>query len=103
MARLTPVSQRHFVERLRALGFEWPYAGGRHPQMRRGEITLLTPSPYAGDIGVGLLSQAGVSREAGADGVGYWPAETCRVPAGRWVCRHQCGQRNDAHDVQLKQ
>lgn len=68
MARLTPVSQRQFVDRLRALGFEGPYAGGRHPQMRRGEITLLTPSPYEGDIGVGLLSQAGVSREAGQIG-----------------------------------
>ncbi len=35
------VSQRQFVERLRALGFEGPYAGERHPQMRRGEITLI--------------------------------------------------------------
>lgn len=32
MARLTPVSQRQFVERLRELGFEGPYAGGRHPK-----------------------------------------------------------------------
>ena len=68
MARLTPVSQRQFVERLRELGFEGPYAGGRHPQMRRGEITFIIPNPHEGDIGVGLLrrllSQAGVSREA---------------------------------------
>ena len=37
--------------------------------MRRGEITLIIPNPHEGDIGVGLLrrllSQAGVSREAG--------------------------------------
>ena len=34
MARLVPVSWREFVQRLRELGYEGPYAGGRHPQMR---------------------------------------------------------------------
>lgn len=67
MARLTPVSHRQFVERLRQLGFEGPYAGGRHPQMRCGDTTLIIPNPHEGDIGVGflrrLLSQAGISRE----------------------------------------
>jgi GDP-L-fucose synthase len=43
MARLTPVSHRQFVERLRQLGFEGPYAGGRHPQMRRGDTTVIIP------------------------------------------------------------
>jgi hypothetical protein len=37
--------------------------------VRRGEITLIIPNPHEGDVGVGLLwrllSQAGVSREAG--------------------------------------
>lgn len=67
MARLTPVSHRQFVERLRELGFEGPYAGGRHPQMRRGDTTLIIPNPHEGDIGVGflrrLLNQAGISRQ----------------------------------------
>jgi predicted RNA binding protein YcfA (HicA-like mRNA interferase family) len=67
MARLTPVSHRQFVERRRDLGFEGRYAGGRHPQMRRGDITLIIPNPHEGDIGVGflrrLLNQAGISRE----------------------------------------
>ncbi len=67
MARLTPVSWREFVQRLRELGFEGPYEGGRHPQMRRGELTLILPNPHEGDIGVGLLArllrQAGISRE----------------------------------------
>ncbi len=67
MARLTPVSQREFVGRLRELGFAGPYAGGRHPQMRRGDVTVIIPNPHEGDIGVGLLRrilrQAGVSRE----------------------------------------
>ena len=67
MARLTPVSWRDLVRRLHELGFDGPYAGGRHPQMRRAEITVIIPNPHEGDIGVGLLRrllrQAGVSRE----------------------------------------
>ena len=67
MSRLTPVSWSALVQRLRQLGFEGPYAGGRHPQVRRGEVTVIIPNPHEGDIGVGLLSrllrQAGVSRE----------------------------------------
>ena len=67
MAKLTPVSWREFVQRLRELGFEGPYAGGRHPQMRRSDLTLVIPNPHEGDIGVGLLSrllrQAGISRD----------------------------------------
>ena len=67
MARLGPLSWGELVRRLREIGFEGPYAGGRHPQMRRGELTLVLPNPHAGDIGVGLLvrilRQAGVTRE----------------------------------------
>jgi len=67
MPRLTPVSWREFVNRLRQLGFEGPFAGGRHPQMRRGSVTLIIPNPHEGDIGIGfltrLLRQAGVSRD----------------------------------------
>ena len=67
MARLTPIAWRELVQRLRELGFEGPYAGGRHPQMRRGDLTLILPNPHEGELGVGLLvrllRQAGISRE----------------------------------------
>jgi predicted RNA binding protein YcfA (HicA-like mRNA interferase family) len=67
MPILTPVSWRELVKRLRELGFEGPYAGGRHPQMRREYMTVIIPNQHEGDIGVGflkrLLRQAGVSRE----------------------------------------
>ncbi|WP_375497874.1 type II toxin-antitoxin system HicA family toxin [uncultured Nostoc sp.] len=67
MSRLTPVSWRDLVKRLQELGFEGPYAGGKHPQMRRGDVTVIITNPYEGDISVDLLSrllrQAGVSRE----------------------------------------
>ena len=52
---------------MRELGFEGPYAGGRHPQMRRGNVTVIIPNRHEGQIGVGflprLLRQAGITRE----------------------------------------
>jgi predicted RNA binding protein YcfA (HicA-like mRNA interferase family) len=67
MTKLPPISWRQPVQRLRDLGFEGPYAGGRHPQMRRGDLTLILPNPHAGDISSGflrrLLQQAGISRD----------------------------------------
>ena len=67
MSRLTPVSWKQFVQRMRDLGFNGPYLGGRHPYMRRGQITVIIPNRHIGDIRVGLLrrllQQAGVSRE----------------------------------------
>ena len=57
MTWLTPVSWREFVERLRALGFEGPFAGGRHPQMRRGHLTLILPNPHEGEISIGFLQR----------------------------------------------
>ena len=72
MPRLTPVSGNDLVKRLRELGFEGPYAGGIHPQMRRNEVTVIIPNPHEGDISVGLLSrllrQAGISREEWLEG-----------------------------------
>ncbi|MBI5387427.1 MAG: type II toxin-antitoxin system HicA family toxin [Verrucomicrobia bacterium] len=60
-------SRTKFIQRLRQLGFEGPYAGGKHPQMRRGHQTLIIPNEHEGDIGPGflhrLLRQAGISRE----------------------------------------
>jgi predicted RNA binding protein YcfA (HicA-like mRNA interferase family) len=41
MAKLTPVSRRRFIQRLQELGFEGPFAGGKHPQMKRGNLTLI--------------------------------------------------------------
>jgi len=52
---------------MRELGFEGPYSGGRHPQMRRGNLTVVIPNPHDGEISVGfltlLLRQAEITRE----------------------------------------
>ena len=67
MPKLTPVSRRKFIQRLRELGFEGPFAGGKHAQMKGGSLTLIIPNEHEGEIGPGFLSrllrQAGVSRE----------------------------------------
>jgi len=67
MGRLSPVSHRILIQRLRLLGFEGPYAGGKHPLMVRGNVRLTIPNYHDVEIGVDLLSrilkQAGVTRE----------------------------------------
>ncbi|MCX8012852.1 MAG: type II toxin-antitoxin system HicA family toxin [Rectinema sp.] len=67
MSRLTPVTQRELMERLRQHGFSGPYSGGKHPYMVRGMQRLTIPNIHGSEIGVDLLSrilkQAGISRE----------------------------------------
>ncbi|HEX5760184.1 MAG TPA: type II toxin-antitoxin system HicA family toxin [Thermoanaerobaculia bacterium] len=67
MSRLAPVSRSELVRRLRALGFEGPFSGGRHQFLVRGSVRLILPNPHGGSIAVDLLArilrQAGVTRE----------------------------------------
>ena len=67
MPRLSPVKWSELVKRLRELGFEGPFSGGKHPYMVRADLVLTIPNPHRGEIGPDLLArilrQAGVSRE----------------------------------------
>jgi predicted RNA binding protein YcfA (HicA-like mRNA interferase family) len=67
MVRLTPVSRKELISRLRRLGFEGPYAGGSHEFMLRGVRRLVVPNLHRAEIGVDLLArilrQAGITRE----------------------------------------
>ncbi len=67
MSKLTPVTWQELVHRLRKLGFEGPYQGGKHPYMVRGNLVLTIPNPHRKEISVDLLvrilRQAKVSRE----------------------------------------
>lgn len=67
MRRLSPLSRRELVRRLRALGFEGPYPGGKHQWMRKGVVRIIVPNPHEGDIDPALirriLRQAGISVE----------------------------------------
>jgi len=55
MAHLTPVSRRELIQRLTQLGFDGPYAGGRHMFMLRGTQRLTIPNPHRNEISVDLL------------------------------------------------
>ena len=65
--RLSPVTRRDLIKRLRALGWSGPFPGAKHPHMVKGEIQLTIPNPHRGVIGVNLLkiilNEAGISRE----------------------------------------
>jgi len=67
MSKLSPVKWPKLVKRLRTLGFEGPFAGGKHPYMVRGDLVLTLPNPHRREIGPDLLSrilrQAGISRQ----------------------------------------
>lgn len=62
-----PVKRRDLIARLRALGFEGPFSGGKHEFMARGAVVVTIPNPHRGDVAIGLLKlvleQAGVSRK----------------------------------------
>jgi len=60
-------SRREVVRRLRRLGFDGPFPGGRHEVMVRGRLKLFLPNPHGGELSTGLvtrlLKEAGVSEE----------------------------------------
>jgi predicted RNA binding protein YcfA (HicA-like mRNA interferase family) len=66
--RLTPVSQKDLIKRLRSLGWEGPHYRSNHPFMfKEDSPPLKIPNPHTKDISIDLLSkilkQAGISRE----------------------------------------
>ena len=67
MPQLGPVRRSELISRLRQLGFEGPFAGGKHQFMLGRGRRLTLPNPHLGDIGpallVRILRQAGVSRD----------------------------------------
>lgn len=53
MPKLAPVSWTELVRRLRELGFDGPYQGGKHPYMVKGNLVLtLSPIRIAGTSAV---------------------------------------------------
>ena len=64
-----PVSRRELIRRLRRLGFDGPFPGGRHEAMRHlfSGLKVPVPNPHSGDIDWSLtkriLEQAGIRAE----------------------------------------
>ena len=57
MAALSPCSRREFIRKLRVLGYDGPYTGGKHEYMTKKGATVTVPNPHGSDISVGLLSR----------------------------------------------
>ena len=62
-----PISRRDLIRRFRALGWDGPYAGGKHTFMVKGPLRVRIPNPHAGDIDWSLtkriLQQAQIAVE----------------------------------------
>ena len=63
MPKLSPVSQRKLIIKLKKFGFIGPFQEGKHPYMIKGEISITIPNPHKGDISKSLLSE--ILRQAG--------------------------------------
>lgn len=67
MPILRPIKRNELISYLKQLGFEGPYAGGKHQFMIKNKLRLTLPNPHQSDIGINLLSkilkQAGISKE----------------------------------------
>jgi len=64
---MKPISRRELIRKLRALGFEGPLSGGKHPFMKKGRLKLHIPNPHQRDVSVDLLRrllrQANITKE----------------------------------------
>ena len=54
MPSFGPISRRELIQYLHTLGFEGPFAGGKHQFMLRPPVRLVLPNPHGGSIGRNL-------------------------------------------------
>jgi predicted RNA binding protein YcfA (HicA-like mRNA interferase family) len=54
---LKSISWKKLVQRLRKLGFDGPFSGGRHLFMIKGELKARIPNPHRSDISKELLAE----------------------------------------------
>lgn len=65
MPSFGPIKRKELIRYLRKLGFEGPYAGGKHQYMVKGETRVAVPNPHQGDIRKELLAR--ILRQAHID------------------------------------
>jgi predicted RNA binding protein YcfA (HicA-like mRNA interferase family) len=67
MPKIVPLSHNDLVRKLKSLGFEGPYPGGKHLFMIKDDLRLTLPNPHREEIGIDLLrrlmNQGGITRE----------------------------------------
>ena len=61
------ISWRKLVQKFRRLGFDGPYAGGRHLFMKRVGMKIIIPNPHQRDISgilvAEIIKQADIANE----------------------------------------
>jgi len=67
MGKIPPCGRVELVRKLKKLGFDGPYPGGRHSYMKRGSYRQIIPNAHGRQIDSVLireiLKQAGISEE----------------------------------------
>ena len=58
MPPLKPTKRRALIRKLRKLGFDGPFPGGKHQYMRRDALKIRVPDPHGTqDVGLPILKQ----------------------------------------------
>jgi predicted RNA binding protein YcfA (HicA-like mRNA interferase family) len=58
LPKLSPLKSRDLINKLRTLGFEGPFAGGRHSRMVHFETGQVIPIPiHNKEVSVGLIRE----------------------------------------------
>ena len=67
MPKIPPCSRQELIKKLRRLGFEGPFSGGKHDYLKREHFRLIIPNPHGKQIDSVLvkeiLKQANISGE----------------------------------------
>ena len=50
MAKISPCSRRELIKKLKLLGFDGPFGGGKHSYMKKGNYRQIIPNPHKSDI-----------------------------------------------------
>ena len=57
MAKIPPCSRNELIRKLRKLGFEGPFSGGKHSYMKRNSYRQTIPNPHGKDISSELIKE----------------------------------------------
>ena len=54
----TVISRQELIQKLKNLGFEGPFSGGKHQFMKKGELKLRIPNPHKSkEIHISLIKE----------------------------------------------
>lgn len=57
MPKLSPVSRKILIQKLRKLGFCGPISATRHEYMKRNREKIFIPNPHGKDIGLPIIKK----------------------------------------------